>query len=150
MKVVKKWWQKMLGMMILGLFIAIAISACYGVSATPQNCDGVVNVNSCTSSSNVGIQTTAEAQQYVANMQATTQVNLDATATAAIAIQKTASKDEGIVSIGKIVIPIVLVISFIAFLASFALDEDGTFVKVALGIVTFLLIVMVVIIIRGV
>lgn len=131
----QNWRQKFFGLLALCLLIVSVISAC-DVNTTSQDCDGVVNVNSCTSSNSISIQATAEEL-------ATVQANINATATVVIKVQNTTTKDQNLISIGIIIIPLTLLLSIIALL--FSLGQDAIAPKITLGIVTILLIILTVI-----
>jgi hypothetical protein len=145
-KHIQNWQQKLFGFLALCLLIVIGISACdTETNTTPQICNGVVNVNSCTSS-NSDIQNTVIAgwQLNNAQAQATTQASLNATVTAQATVQNATTKDESIISVGNIIIPLAFFISIIAFFASFGEDQESITVKVFSGIIMILLLIMII------
>lgn len=133
MRRIQNRWHKLLSIVTLGFLVAIGMTACE-INTTAQSCDGIVNVNSCTSSNSITIQATAEEQ-------ATIQANIDATATVVATVQKTTTKNEHIVSIGIIILPLTLLFGVIALLFSFG--QDATTPKVTLSILTILLLILI-------
>lgn len=87
MRKIQHGWQKIMGLLILVFLVVIGISACADGSAqsniTIQTCNGVVNVDSCTSA-NSDAQYTVIAgwQQNTEIQQEATRTSLDATITA--------------------------------------------------------------------
>lgn len=123
-------WRKFFCLLPLCLIILVSMLAC---GATSQECDGVVNVNSCTSSNSVFIQATAAEQ-------ATVQVNINATATAVVAVQKQDKATEQIIPFAIVIVPIAFVLSILAFLASCSSSRsDEKFLQVIFGISSILL-----------
>ncbi len=120
MQPIQHWRQKTGAILVLCFLIIIGISACT-TNSTDQQCEGVVNVNSCASNDTTNnIQATAQAQNSAqanldatATVQAGTQANLDATATAVTTKQ---SKDANIISVGHIIIPGALLMSIFALI----------------------------------
>lgn len=140
-------WHKFLSLLALGFLIAIGVTACeVNTNTTTQICNGVVNVNSCTSS-NSDAQNTVIAgwQQNTAQQQATAQANLDATVTAQASVQSITTSEENTISVGNIIIPLAFLVSIIAFFASFSRDQDSITVKIVTGIIAVSLLVMLII-----
>jgi len=112
-------------------------------NTTSQECDGIVNVDSCTSSNSAFIQATAAEQ-------ATVQVNIDATATAVATVQQQDKAAKRVIPFAIVIVPIAFVLSIISFLVSLAEDDNKQFLKVTLGISSVLLAVTLAMAILGI
>ncbi len=138
-----------MGLLILGFLVVIGISACDNGSAqsniTVQTCDGIVNVNSCTSA-NSDAQYTVIAgwQQNTEIQQEATQTSLDATITAQAQGQDTRDIRNIAVLIGAICGGIACFMVFLAFFGSFEHSLGMGLVTVCIFVLLLILFIILV------
>ena|SRR5216683_1654023 len=144
MKRFQNRWRKFFCLLPFCLIILVSMLACDAqTNTTSQECDGIVNVDSCTSSNSAFIQATAAEQ-------ATVQVNIDATATAVATVQQQDKAAKRVIPFAIVIVPIAFVLSIISFLVSLAEDDNKQFLKVTLGISSVLLAVTLAMAILGI